>query len=196
MRVNSPGPCSPGGCESGFADSVGFTVWIGDSRAAAGAGAEFACGSILWNICVNSPGAVPRATGFPGDAADCPARVVDVSGSPSRRGKMLSEPASGSTLSLLFLIASALLDSGVGSGFDSNARRNMPVALSGSGCSGLGVESFFVMRGMAPSSSQGSMRRLHAHHVSVKSSKLNRGPQHSPFVTEDFSRHTSLEVCS
>ena len=83
------------------------------------------------NICVNSPGADPAggAWGGAGEAGDGGAEA-------GRAAAVLAGSGEKGSEGLASFLASC-----------SNARRNIPVALSGSGCSGPELELLFVMEG-------------------------------------------------
>ena len=141
-RVNSPWLASAaGGCGP-------FTTCVATCGCSfAGGGAAGRCPPEL-NICVNSPGAAPApAPGFEtgleagkGVYAGRSAALADLAGSDGTASE--------------------------GFAFDScsNARRNMPVALSGSGCSDPELELLFVMEGgPVPAGAQRSHGRIPVH---------------------------------
>jgi hypothetical protein len=127
MRVNSPGAASAAACGGPFTTCV--ETCGGGSLAGAGGAGRWV---MELNICVNSPAAEPTlAAGLP----------------PPGPGPETG--ADGAAAGAAFTPCGANGSSDFASCFPSwsNARRNMPVALSGSGCSGPELElSFFIAK--------------------------------------------------
>ena len=128
-RVNSPPPCSTGGCGGPFTTAVALCGTGGVSRAGLGAGDGVCRAPRELNIWVNSPGPAPGPEGCAGGAAGL------------NGGSLLTECSPPGVIGAPGLLVTGSEKNGSVAFFapsrsGSKAFRNIAVAVSGSACSG------------------------------------------------------------